>query len=1357
LSNSLSKAAQTTSKAPSTSTAKGKGKQKEVDSASTTSRAKSKQKDATETEDQAVPPPKKGRQTKVNTEEPPPQAQKRNPKLTAQDGMSLAKQIAGAIQYRADREVQVAGIQALTAAEDRRRAEADLERARCEEATEHLRIQLVELAIKATSAGVQFPNNWHVARVQQQTQADRADSPTTGQDISENVTIHVLESLLAAFQNQRQKQIQAEEGQAPGVGPAAPSAQPLLEETAIRLGLGHRVTSSDLRPDSHSNMLRSAARADPGVDLGGRGRQAGLVQEKFTALRDGPLLDPPADQPSRPAPLAAPRKISNIGITATDRRQAEMPILPDGRRALKMRATIRNMNDGDAEDQNRHREALFNWALEDKETMNAHSKRRREVTLYMWKYILGANPYLVAEEILWTKKTVEQYAGYYLTFRTHATPGRKGKYILARTLVEWLTDLCWCITRFTRDENNFRCGLNLLVNGLYAKLESIAITLSRQLQLARVPPKQKWINSEEVFMLVQLALEESEEQGRLHKLQVICAMLLTFATTARPSTLAPSDSSYAQQGLYLKLGDIEHVREDWMKFTSTVTFTNFKGHNSTIVGKRLIFTLHATEKPEFVLLSNWCLILYQHWRGAFGFSSLEELINYEGAQLRVLESKSKEPFFVTGLEGGRGLKLDKMQVTSAGALSQSISLLGNKLGLGVGTTLRGIRRGSSNRLGLKLGARIASNILAHGQRTSRTFDNFYSLNTENLPVLPILLDEMPAAPDKDGVYQKARATQFFSSLAVLSIVKRGALENGLSSYDDLEPIRVPEYTAEDIAWCEEQENQWDEAVKSRQDLTVTYQSWVIEDPAAQDPIIRDRRWTTLRKRVEEIVQTSVAVRRQGGLISTALVQIAKRAAILSLPYRDPDEIATIDDLSETSLNLYKAFRHHRYIHKLIRRRCDDRIFARLSNAEPEKDTTAARRHAQGLVRQAGQKPLIDALAFNQKTPDQSARDFHSHLTANIHPQAESTIQEHINLLDIEEEEYNQAVGLMADFENLTEENLGLTPQCFPGPAGQKLISLINHTRSQLHQEMRKTQEDLDSGPARRKGKKKAAGSSEAEQTTSLPSIPVHSECQDDDNGDDLAFFRKENGHTKKGWDKGWCHVDQGAAPSVFKTVSAATVTEALMRSVDSVIAEQLKVQEKAKAALITGMECERCEFLAENVYDLKRHTIQMHDPWTNLEQDSRTDQEGVFSCPKCGQTYPSLTHVIAHGLRHCPEKAWYLQMRSSYAVTTAAATSDDADALATDLFKQHKDGRAKVWTRLDEEQQEQWTSEVHKALQDGLTFDPAPLPDQLSPASRFDFSLEGQLSTSEAVKAVLNQSDIKEDLEKLGFSLDNPQ
>ncbi|KIO22361.1 hypothetical protein M407DRAFT_28081 [Tulasnella calospora MUT 4182] len=127
---------------PSTSSASLKGKGKEV------ANAQAKTPTAT-----ATP---KGPKAAQNSAEAGPSA-KKNYKLTAQEGMGLALQIAGAIKHRTDKEQQIVGIQAFIAAENRYQAEAEVERARLEKQTEEIRLKITRLALSAMDRGIELP------------------------------------------------------------------------------------------------------------------------------------------------------------------------------------------------------------------------------------------------------------------------------------------------------------------------------------------------------------------------------------------------------------------------------------------------------------------------------------------------------------------------------------------------------------------------------------------------------------------------------------------------------------------------------------------------------------------------------------------------------------------------------------------------------------------------------------------------------------------------------------------------------------------------------------------------------------------------------------------------------------------------------------------------------------------------------------------------------------------------------------------------------------------------------------------------------------------------------------------------
>ncbi|KIO21430.1 hypothetical protein M407DRAFT_28951 [Tulasnella calospora MUT 4182] len=1088
--------------------------------------------------------------------------------------------------------------------------------------------------------------------------------------------------------------------------------------------LGGRVTSTTLRPESHLNILNKIVQSDPSSSTASI--PSNLGRSKYSALGTNVAQQPTAEGSSSTSAQPPPdlRITTNIGIQPTDRHQAEMLVLdPKSRVGQKMRSKLRNMNDGDEEQQNEARLALAAWADEDKDTMNAHVKRRRESLLYMWKYILGANPWHVPESELWTEEVVRKHAAYFLTFRAHHSQGRKGKHILARTLIGWLTDLCWAICRFTRSKTGQRCGLTLLVDGLYAKLDATCIALTRKLDLQRLPVKQKFINMEEVFMLVQLALEEGEENGCLLRLQQICAMVLTFATTVRPSSLAPSNSSYAKSGQYMKLGDITHTREGWMRFTSTVSINNFKGHNTGPIGKRLIFTLHPTEQPEFVLLTNWCLILYQHLRGAFGFSSLKELMEYEGATLEALPEKQNEPFFVKGTEGGRGLD-PNLAVTTSMSLSAAIAQLCRKLGFGIGATLRGIRRGSANIFGLKLGAKIAANILAHGIRTSRTFMDFYSLNTENIPVLSVLFDEIPLPPDRQALYKKARETQFFSSLAVMSIVKRNALEFGLSNYQEVKPIELPPYSPEDKEWCQEQENESEVSAERKEKLSVAYENWEKDDPAAQAPSDRDAKWTKLFQKVENIIDVPI-YSRHSGYLPAAIIKLAKRAAELKKEPLDDD--ISFDELPASSHILFHAFREHREAQKLIRRRCDDRIRDRLSDARPAKDTTAARYHAQMLLKGVGAAPVEQAL----QTVNDDAQPSNSRPSEQDRPiqlQGEAVIQQGVNFQVVDPDLYQLAVGEVAGAEDPDNQfDNDLSPQMFGGFAGQKLVGLVKTTRDRLREVTKKAN---------------PPGSTEDAE---IPDVPVPAECADDDTGDDLAVFSKDGEDVR-----GSCKMGDGSESSVFKTVPAAEVFAALMWHVNSIVEKQLQTQEEARVARETGVFCVKCDFTTDTAGHLERHMQQMHTPWKDLERDSATDDPNVFACPKCGGNYPNLSSILAHGVRDCPEKEWFRSMRWEGASGIDAAGAGSADSIVKQLLQQHTTGRGKIWHHLSQEEEATWRGIVDESVKFGLTFDPTPIPEGMDPDGDDDLGMVGGSRAVEVLEGLMRNSSASAALEQFG-------
>lgn len=1005
----------------------------------------------------------------------------------------------------------------------------------------------------------------------------------------------------------------------------------------------------------------------------------------FTRLGENhrPTAEPtdPVAGPSVPPPAAEEEeRYTNIGVV-TGGRQTVQPLHLKPREGGKIRAQLRNAAGGDLEAQDRLRQQYMEWSREDHETMNVHVKAKREILLYAWQAIFTTNPFYIQEKDLWISRTVEKHAAYYLTYRAHNTKGKYGTYVLSRTIVEWLTNLCWAITRFTHDPSTFApVGMNLLVGGLYVKLESTCLALTKKLQLQRVPPKQKFLTSEEVVMLMQQALDDSEKEGRFLKLQLICAMLLTFATTARPSTLAASHASFIEEGKYMRLGDISHRRVDAMTFDSIVVFNNFKGSNSTLIAKTLTFTLHAPRNVDFILLSNWCLILYQLYRGAFEFSTLEELWEYEGAVLEVIPEKREEPFFLKGLEGGRGLR--ELDPALAKSLSAAVANLGIKLGFGTGASLRGIRRGSGNELGMKLGAQVAANILAHSEGKLGTFWNHYSHNTANIPVLPILWGEIALSPDKAAIWARTKETQFFSSIAVLSIVKRGGLEKAFDSIGSVKTIQVPQYDEEDIAWCNEQSENGVAGEKKR-DLELAFEAWQTEDWAAKPPVSSSDKYDLIMMQITDIATTQPHVRYNKRL-PDALVRLYRQKLRTEELQDFTAETFTAADLPNTSAVFVGTFKNHRDQHKLIRRRRDDWLLAKLSNARPSKeiDTTAARRYAQSVIRKTA--PVVQA-ALNTREEQPSRELDHTTDTSRL-------IQE-LDFNVVEESRFEIAITDLADRENDEAESVDIHPRSLGAIHGRKLANLLKGTAQKI--------QDQESVA-------RAEETEVAEDPDTIPPLMLPENCRDDDDGLDLAHIADtpdEDGN----W-TGYANTDEGAPKSIFKNVSVGYATFLLMKYVAAPLDRQLDYAMK-RVELQDGEKgwgCPHCDYVAKRAYHVSRHIVNEHDDWKMLYTRSRTQDPNVFQCPKCTLRFDEFNKLLAHGLSACPSRTWFREIKQAFGRNTEACTADDADLIAEQILVQHE--KYPVLSKLSANEQETWKRELSEGVREGLEYEQDPLP-----------------------------------------------
>ncbi|KAI5452525.1 hypothetical protein NCC49_000688 [Naganishia albida] len=238
--------------------------------------------------------------------------------------------------------------------------------------------------------------------------------------------------------------------------------------------------------------------------------------------------------------------------------------------------------------------------------------------------------------------------------------------------------------------------------------------------------------------------------------QFCCIMLVLWYTASRGGSIFVTDS-YTN---YLRIEDVEIYRavltprEHGVTKVTTFGFhlrlrlSTFKGYQNgqrRLVVTYRIDTVSGPRNLDFDLGLMLVVCLFR--RGAFGKRSLEDIWNGEGLQVRVEDEFLKQPLFLAGTPGGRGLVDPKdPRVRDNGALTlngftkalrkyfEDEKYLGREVGerklggyafrMGATTTMRKIGELDDGSIQHILGHR-------HGTRTMRqTYD--LSMNTTNV-------------------------------------------------------------------------------------------------------------------------------------------------------------------------------------------------------------------------------------------------------------------------------------------------------------------------------------------------------------------------------------------------------------------------------------------------------------------------------------------------------------------------------------------------------------------------------------------------------------------------------------------------
>ncbi|KAG9019726.1 hypothetical protein FRB90_010997 [Tulasnella sp. 427] len=483
-----------------------------------------------------------------------------------------------------------------------------------------------------------------------------------------------------------------------------------------------------------------------------------------------------ASNPEETDPLAPPSRPTNVGVVNLS--STVKPPVADPRKVLRWKDIIDNDVGTDPGAIAARAQKIQDFLSKEMEVMNIHTKKKRDAVLHSWAAILTKFMPDLHSDKFWTEEIVKSKASFYLTQRFYMTRGRSSHFVIAATVLSWLTATAWMITKFCHHPvTKVRTGMTLLIGGLFTQMETVVLTLIKDHKLVRYTKPQCYLGLSELRIIIESMIKQSEDANRLDKLQQMAAMTFAAFTAVRPSTLCANNATHRDQGLYLKLGDIKFLRKDSLVYDIIINATHFKNALTGPRGKRLEFVIFSLTKAQNAFLSGIHILLYVFVRGGFGDMSLEDLCNDQSAMLEVLPDKRDEPFLVASRKGpNSGLDLTGANGKPLPALAQSLidALANNAANAGLGRVdWKGIRKGTSNMIGCVAGAEVASIMLTHSPQ-HKTYSEYYSMSVANINIIGLLHGEVPPMlpfHHHDSVAEH----HSLRSIAALYLVKRGDL------------------------------------------------------------------------------------------------------------------------------------------------------------------------------------------------------------------------------------------------------------------------------------------------------------------------------------------------------------------------------------------------------------------------------------------------------------------------------------------------------------------------------------------------------------------------------------------------------
>ncbi|KAG9118932.1 hypothetical protein FRC07_006293, partial [Ceratobasidium sp. 392] len=389
----------------------------------------------------------------------------------------------------------------------------------------------------------------------------------------------------------------------------------------------------------------------------------------------------------------------------------------------------------------RLRERMHELASITIERASASSRRHYDNAKAAFEAMVKRASAPVLVEDYWEVEVVRKFGPQYIGIRVDLTQGRGGGRVKAVTVFGWYSHIVVVICKLTHDPKTGRkCGGALLyTDGLAQVIEDSAFA-GKILKLAvvaranaspaikhfglvrHVTVRGRSFGLPEVQLAIEDMLKRSVSRGREARVQEIAMLIIGVATGIRACGLVPSELEYAQSGQVMKAGDVKVTNRGNTHWDVELRIMNHKGHNNTMLGRVIMYTITARKSIKNVLFDPWWI-------------TLDDLISAQENELRI--TSPDQPLFLSCKPGGTELVADvPMQARAFGGIVKDIVTNIHMPEL----TWYDLRRDLADDFSRKMGPRTAGLVLGHKDASSITTEK-YSYGPGNLDVLGIRTGE----------------------------------------------------------------------------------------------------------------------------------------------------------------------------------------------------------------------------------------------------------------------------------------------------------------------------------------------------------------------------------------------------------------------------------------------------------------------------------------------------------------------------------------------------------------------------------------------------------------------------------------